>query len=489
MRKYFIILVLCLSLFGVKRADAVDRKLIIDSLTTIDPEIRKYFPRWKVCETDLQIQIFQGFRLLGFDEKLLDKGRIEVLAAPHNDPTLPFDILLITCGEAGLKANEIDANFGGNLIGILSGDMPFNVMNPPKELKRDYCFNEIPPDIPITASQATAITSFLEPSNVTHAFSLSLFEQGLKIGNSGFWIKNVIGNDEIGYPFWSAGESKIILKRPLYVNHDSKTNDRIPYLINAYLGGGYRVSSGINNSNNLMSWIPSRKLNNGPGGRIVAGLDFSMPFHPEFGVSFNMEMPMRELRREFAKYDDYGNYNIYATDELGVSKKVAEVSPVLRASGVFALYYNWWLDNANPENYVRADFGINYSEVREIPREDFGIDAEGNVKHIDSALFINPNLKPEDYPDYATNPFSFRTFKPNEFGDWIYAKVEYRNQATWPFGVSLQYSNQILLSRLYIPLIGDWFYIEAKYATPLRGLRPYESKNFFMISPVLRLTI
>ena len=140
MRKYFISLIIALSLFSVKNADAVDRRLIIDSLTNIDPEIRKYFPRWKVCETDLQIQIFQGFRLLGFDEKLLDKGRIEVLAAPHKDLSQPMDILLITCGEASMKANEIDANFGGNLIAILSGEQPFNVLNPPKDLVRDYCY-------------------------------------------------------------------------------------------------------------------------------------------------------------------------------------------------------------------------------------------------------------------------------------------------------------------------------------------------------------
>lgn len=82
-----------------------------------------------------------------------------------------------------------------------------------------------------------------------------------------------------------------------------------------------------------------------------------------------------------------------------------------------------------------------------------------------------------------------RTWKPNEFGDWVYAKVEYRNQATYPFGGSIQYSNQILMGRLYLPLFGNWFYLEGKYSTPLRGVRPYEIENFFMISPVLRLTI
>ena len=36
-------------------------------------------------------------------------------------------------------------------------------------------------------------------------------------------------------------------------------------------------------------------------------------------------------------------------------------------------------------------------------------------------------------------------------------------------------------------LLGQWLYIEGKYATPLRGLRPFEREHVFMISPVLRL--
>ena len=79
------------------------------------------------------------------------------------------------------------------------------------------------------------------------------------------------------------------------------------------------------------------------------------------------------------------------------------------------------------------------------------------------------------------------TWKPNEALDWIYAKVEYRSQASFPFGISLQYSNQMLLARAYVPILGDWLYLEGRYSTPLRDARPFEIKNFFMFSPVLRL--
>jgi len=65
--------------------------------------------------------------------------------------------------------------------------------------------------------------------------------------------------------------------------------------------------------------------------------------------------------------------------------------------------------------------------------------------------------------------------------------VEYRNQAAFPFDVSVQYSNQMLLARAYVPVFGDWFYLEGRYSTPLRDVRPFEVENFFMFSPVLRL--
>ena len=89
----------------------------------------------------------------------------------------------------------------------------------------------------------------------------------------------------------------------------------------------------------------------------------------------------------------------------------------------------------------------------------------------------------------TVNIRNLETFKPHEPMDWLYLKVEYRSQAAFPFGASVQISNQILLGRLYIPLLGNWLYLEGKYSTPLRDARPYEIQNFFMISPVLRLTI
>jgi hypothetical protein len=483
MKRIIIALVSVFILLGIKQnVVAQDVESLVRKMTTIDPEIIKYFPRWKICETDLQIQIYRTFVLLGYDKDKLNMQQIMVLASPPENDNDPYDLLLITCGEASMNSVEIESNMSG-LASYISGE--YNYSGPLRgERKdfafRDYCFDAIKPEIPVTSSQAEAIISYLEPTNVAHAFTLSLFEQTLKIGNTGFWLRSSIGTDEIGYHFWSSGESRITLKRPLYANLDSKTRDRIPYLLNAYIGGGYRISSGINTENTVLNWIPNRTLNGGPGGKFIAGLDFHMPFQPEFGIHINAELPLSSLTTETIEKDNYGyiptrpgvvfnttdpRYNKYVIDEL---------APIVRSTGQVTLFYHWWLNDANPENYFRFDFGISYSEIGEYA--EYSIP---NVPASSGSTFYISNIGIR----------GLKLYKPNELGDWMFLKAEYRNQSAFPFGLSLQYSNQILLGDIYIPLFGKWLYLEGKYSTPLRGLRPFERTNFFMVSPVLRLTI
>lgn len=469
MRKNIYIVLIGLFMLGMAPS-LLHSENIIDSLTTPDPNIRKYFPRWKVCENDIRIQIHQSFIVLGADKSLLDMSNIEVLAAPRVDPNMPYDLLTITCGKATMNANEITASIP-RLAEYLSGLVSFvngQELFPPK---RDYCYTEIAPESPMDPTQAKAILSYLEPSNVDHAITVSLFEQTLKIGSSDFWIKSIIGNDQIGYPFWNGGEAKVVLKRPLYVNPYDESRERIPNLINAYLGVGYKLSNGLVDEDwNALSWIPRRKLNSGPDAKLIAGFDFHMPFLPEFGLAFNIEVPMERFKdKDFDRTDYFFNYDV--TDLIFETPpntlNYAKI-PFLRGNGQATLFYNWWLNKEKGENFFRFDVGINYYEIRE-------------------ALSYFDNGKQTSY--MTTNDVEgLKLYKPNEFGDWIYLKAEYRNQAVYPFGLSVQYSNQIILSKLYLPIV-KWLYVEAKYATPLRHTQYFETKNFFMISPVFRITL
>lgn len=476
MKKIFIAILALIALVSFDKSYAQQHKSLVDLLNTIDPDIKVYFPRWRVCELDLQIQIYQAFNILGYDKKTLDKQKIEILAAPQSNATDPYEILTITCGLAVMTSSEVESKIPdlADFIAGAKGFRGFNRAQKQDPAFRDYCYNDIPAEVPVSQSEASAIINYFENTKVTHSVTISAFEQSLKIGESGFWLKSSLGTDQIGYHFWSSGEARIVLKRPLYINKDVESRERIPYLINAYLGGGYQLKSGLAGSgNSVFSWVPNRKLNTGTGGKLIAGLDLHMPFHPNAGISFNAEIPLKKIKNEtiYNADKDYATIGNYVpeedinTDIVDIKDfESAKIAPFLRATGQVTGFYNWWLDPNTPENFLRIDLGLNYNEVQDVMFYDGDKMAREGVS----------NLK---------------TYKNSEFGDWIYAKVEFRNQDVFPFGCSFQYSNQIALGRVYIPLIGNWFYIEGKYSTPLRGARYYENRDFFMISPVLRLTI
>ncbi len=488
MKKYYILVLLAIAAFASGRAEAQvvipDKQAIVDSLTKIDPEIQRYFPRWKICEPDLQRQLYQAFVYFGFEKSELSEDNIQVLAAPKEYDNDPYEILLITCGSASMNAVEIESNLSDILMQFISGELIYSGANrgmKSESSKRDYCFSDVPMEVPLSSSQAEVIISYLEPTNVTHSIVLSLFDQSLKIGDSGFWLRSSLGTDQVGYPFWSSGESRVTLQRPLYVNNDPETRKGIPYLINAHLGGGYRITGGLDGNSNILSWVKSRSLNGGTGGKFIAGFDFHMPFHPAAGISINVELPFENMNDTKVDSSTWALYSVANRERKvdfvdGDARKdggitIDRVAPVMRGTGQITAFYHWWLDKKNPENYFRFDIGLSYSEVREMAYYNVPLQY-----WTENWLSVN-------------NITGLQTYKPNELGDWLYAKAEFRNQATFPFGLSAQVSNQIFLGRVYIPLFGNWFYLEGKYATPLRKARPYESDGFFMISPVLRLTI
>jgi hypothetical protein len=332
--------------------------------------------------------------------------------------------------------------------------------------KRPYCYQDVPVASAPSQAQIEAITNYLEmPTNTTHSYSLSAFEQTLKIGKEdGYWIRSVIGTEGAGMPFISAGEAKVMIQHPLYVNEDIATSKAIPNLLHFHIGMGYRLQD---TSNGALSFLPQRRLNAGYGGKGIFGFDFHAPFEPNFGITFHVEVPLQGI--DTLKTIERATYAAYFKPNPASPRDPLVVAPLVRITGNTGLFYNWWLDPENPENYVRFDLGINYTEVREVALNRLGSDT--------GPFVLNDK----------TDGLTF--YHPNQFLDWLYAKVEYRNQSTFPFGLSAQYSNQIFLGRLYLPLLGQWLYLDARYSIPLRSeSRPFD-QSVFMISPVLRLNI
>ncbi len=461
MNRVIIVLAAAAALVGVATPamKAQNTDAIVEALKTIDPEILQYFPRWRVCEPNLNVQIKQTFALMGYDPDRLDLNNIVVTSAPipTNASDQPYDLILIECGSEKMVAAEIVQNM--RKLGTLLS-----------ERNRPYCYVDIPPATPASAAQADEIINYMEPTNVTHAFTLSAFDQVLKIGKSGFWLKASTGTDQVGYHYWSSGESRVQLQRPLYTNTDMATRVGIPYLLNARLGFGYRLTGSLDGQDRLLDFIPGRKLNAGTGGKLVGGLDFHLPMHPQFGIGLNLELPLQGISPEDAI--DAGTYYVFDIGNRRVTAPSYPVDPygiayLLRTTGQATLFYNVWLGSKGPENFFRFDVGMNYYEVRE-------------------AAVFDDTLAGTTYLG-VDGVNGLGLFHPDEALDWIYAKAEYRNQGSFPFGLSIQYSNQILLGRAYVPILGEWLYVEGRYSTPLRDAAPWEIEHFFMVSPVLRL--
>ncbi|MCS7169489.1 MAG: hypothetical protein NZ949_02575, partial [Candidatus Kapabacteria bacterium] len=315
---------------------------------------------------------------------------------------------------------------------------------------------------------------FTMPTHVGHAISVSLFEQSLKLGRSGFWLRANLGTDPVGYPFWSSGIARVLLQRPLIQNTDELTQKAIPHLLDVHLGGGYRITGGLDREF-LGGAIPVRKLNVDAGGQLIVGADFYFPFQPQAGTAFHVEIPLRSI-------DPSSRINpkTYAILPTGPDREPLRstnpdwnilpdsVIPVLRSTGQWTLFYNWWLNPQRPTHFFRLDAGISYAEIQEAA---FLRRADGTTSLVRDSVE------------------GLRTYRPREFADWLYLRLEYRNQSSFPFGISLQYSNQILLGRAYVPIIGRWLYLEGKYATPLRPARLFETRHFFMLSPLFRITL
>ena len=118
------------------------------ALKTIDPEILQYFPRWRICEPDLQVQIKQSFALMGYPKSNLDDKSIVITAAPvkEGEAGQDFELILIECGSERMVASEISSNMKRLAARLADG-------------KRPYCFNEIPPSTPPSAPQIAEIIS------------------------------------------------------------------------------------------------------------------------------------------------------------------------------------------------------------------------------------------------------------------------------------------------------------------------------------------
>lgn len=468
------------------------RSEALNALTTIDPNLVGYFPRWTVCESDLNVKLKHIFKLYGKKPTPIEGSQIRITAAPKpmGEEDKEFTLLLIQWGHFSksaesesdassyvtLSTQEITALVPEAIRNTVSGK--WNQVGEELDFpSRTYCYIPIDPQEEPTDEEVREMVNYFQPTTKNHAISLSAYEQALKLGQEGrqIWISQSTGNDVIGMPFWSAGEGRVQLHQIAIRNDNSSMASAIPSILSLRLGFGYRISAGLPDSNGLLDFINSRRLDAGPGGKLSVGLDFNLPSHEQFGFTFNIEMPLRKLGLN----NQIGNlysYAVYANDESGRFDYEGYMDSsvyLLRTTGQAGFFYNYWPDANNASNFLRFDLGISYANIQE------------------SALYSDPLT---GNTALVGDIEGLRNYEPKSASDWLFAKVEYLNQSGRPFGLSLQYSNRMLMSRVFVPVIGDWLYLEAKYAYNTRSAnemakRPFDFESMFMLSPVLRFAL
>ncbi len=444
-------------------------QLDLEDLRRTDPELEKYLPRWKILEPDLKIKLSQAFKSIGYKVSEADSM---IVTATFPREGVPQEILTIRAGD---DPNS-QLNGARSIRGTIGDGMYDEILD------RNYSHNYIEPATPITAADPERIPNVLQPVNAKQFIAVSAFRQTVQIGTSGAHVEHSIGNDEIGYPFWSSGQAKVGLHYPIIKLDDpEKRSYGVPDILTVMLGGAYRVKFGTEDDAFLGGAIAPRKLNGALGAKAIAKIEYRLPQLNEVGFSLMAEIPFSKMEVTTFNPDESVVWQpeiMRRTSPINVD--TGKAAYFLRNVAQGGVFYETWLNRY--EHFFRISLGASYQEVA---RGFLGIEEEpgsGNFQVQKIGERVSPN---------AVSFERGNLIHPTELEDWIFAKVEYLNQSGFPFGMSAQLANRNLMLAGFIPLVPNWLFIEAKYSTPI--LRdepaPWENETFFMISPVLRFKI
>jgi hypothetical protein len=171
------------SMLEERQNDRARLERMLNALNAVDSVYKAYFPTWIVLDEDLRQRIYKAFR--GRYPNLLPDTAVVVVVTPENS-----DILQISIGSVAMGPQETHLVLSDSLRNdILLANYPLRKVDsaPVKQRKR-ILFGAKPLVVSMDAS---------------------LFGAALLFGN-GWGIELKIGHDEIGYPFWSTGDARIM---------------------------------------------------------------------------------------------------------------------------------------------------------------------------------------------------------------------------------------------------------------------------------------
>jgi hypothetical protein len=437
----------------------------IRDLTTLDPEIERYLPRWRVLESDLKIKIAQYFSYQGVPVRESDSM---IVTATFPDPsTNAQELLSLRVGES--QAAVISGTDKlRNELGVRIYD---------EILRRDYQHIVIEPAVPVTENPRDRMPNVFYPATARQFVAISAFRQSVQLGRSGARLEHMLGNDEIGYHFWTSGQGRAWAHYPIIPLTDPGLRSRgVPDILTIDLGIAYRMKFGSAEDNFLGELISPRKLNGSIGPKAYTRIEYRLPQINDLGFAINAEVPFNKMASPQEVRADASVVRTFE-DVFVPRRETLPTAYFLRTVAQGNLFWENWLGGDDSyEHFFRVSLGVSYQEYARATIVNM---VDGEPIPIDSINDLGDAVMYRDL------------IHPTEFEDWLYAKVDYLNQSGFPFGISAQLANRNLLVSGFIPVIKNWLFLEAKYSTPL--LRdepaPWEYRSFFMISPILRFEL
>lgn len=500
---------------------------IPNAFKTLDPRVTPLLSLWQVLEPRVLKYIYDYCSTI--NKKPEPRAKVFVQGEPVSatDPSKGHDLYEIRVGNVTLYQKELAE------MKVAQGDLYALISKPLNEEGEAYDHNferrsSVGGKVSSGFERRIGVgeNNFRMPTSGKQYYSLSVFDQMLRVGDTKWWLQNTIGNDNTGYMFWYAGESKLTAMRPLIENSEPTTRKVIPTLLKLSGGIVYRLNDNVAEPNaRLSDFLRRRSLNMGQDPKIAVSFEGILPpssdqqLYPNvFGARINAEIPVQRINESvpisepfsfsrlnfdesngigraerlqlLASHPQFGENTQFVTNRTTGGIDVQTITPIMRTVAQASIFYTWWLERLDadgqptdepPDNIFRIDAGINYTEVVEtalIQRTD-------PMNRTTSTYFATAN----NVTPSRGSVRGLLNYRPQSVLDWLFIKFEYRNETSYPFGFTLQYSNQIFMGTGYLPLFGNWLFLEAKYARVLRDLRPYESPDYFMISPVFRILI
>lgn len=371
---------------------------ILGELNMVDSAYAPSFPRWQVDEPNLKLRVYAAFRNRGL--RFSTEDAITVIANPDSQSISEIKIGDVSYGKIYIQT-------------LLARDLKSDLLSQAAHSEPPYGFMDLYEEV----SNPLARPS--KPDWVAAEFSL--FGGSLRFGNN-WGIAARIGEDELGYTFWSVGNMRVMLSYK-----------------SLKLGAWVPINGGLHrdDKDEVSQEESSSRLLNGTFG--VVG-------------EFEFEWNLIRIKSDFFPYAAIGGKFGFGTLPGRRETFYTPNRDSLRYISVSAqAYYAFDVLFDEKQQNLNVHLGVSYHKVnlgKALP-----------VGGVEDKMVVFEAGPPETFID-------------------PYVRIEYRYARLDRFRVTAQYSNLLMLVG-WAEIVPPFIYVEVKYSAPaFRNRRPWEHKSY-----------